>query len=149
MKVGGLAKRVISDRRKKLFGWRAVFERVSEATKEGLVAVENRIGTHLPDDLRAWLLTVGYCNIGDDKLAFREIWFEKIEEGPATGTVIFAQDVLGNFYSFSTDGSIFYIARSEREVGRISASFSEFMTTLIDKNYDIEAWMRETKMQRY
>ena len=62
--------------------------------------------------LRNWLLMAGYGDISD-VLSFRKEWFRVTDRGALNGRIGFAQDDLGNFYSFfPIDGAIHFICRS-------------------------------------
>lgn len=103
----------------------------------------------LPDDLREWLLQVGYGDLDDD-LSFRAQWFAAIRTGQLKGGAIFAQDGLGNFYAFdASERHIYYLSRSEPVYAKISASFTEFLEELIRRDYKLEDWVDELETRAY
>ena len=120
------AKTVLSASRKRLFWQKPVFKSHTKVSPNELAALERKIGVLIPNDLRDWLLVVGYGDI-DEEISFREEWFAAIESGPLKGGARFAQDILGNFYAFDSCGQIYYLSRSEPVFATIAESFFEFV----------------------
>src|SRR5688572_2422024 len=113
MAITKLVQVVLSATRKGFFQKNPVFEPYAQTSPEQIQAVETTIGMALPDDLREWLLQVGYGDLGDE-LSFRAEWFAAIRTGQLKGGATFAQDILGNFYAFdASDRHIYYLCRSE------------------------------------
>ena len=66
------------------------------------------------------------------------------------GHIIFAQDGLGNFYTFNPkDGATHYICRSAPEVGFVAGSFTEFVEELERRDYRIYDWIEELAVRPY
>jgi hypothetical protein len=101
----------------------------------------------LPNDLRSWLLAVGYGDI-DDELSFRREWLARIESGHLKGCARFAQDILGNFYAFDSSGRIFFLSRSEPAFAAMSAGFLEFVEELVRRDYKLVDWVNTLETQK-
>jgi hypothetical protein len=139
--------RILNARHKRFFGSKPVFERYKPATD--IANVEARIGVSLPDALKTWLGAAGYGDI-NEVLSFRSEWFNVIERGELKGHVVFAQDILGNSYSFApADGTIHFICRSAPEYAFVSKHFSAFLEELEQRNSQLEAWTDGLAAQRY
>ena len=102
----------------------------------------------LPNDLRSWLLALGYGDI-DEELSFRREWVARIESGQLKGGVRFAQDILGNFYAFDSNGRIFFLSRSEPVFAAISKGFLEFIDELVRRDYKLVDWVNTLETQKY
>ena len=101
-----LAARFLNTTRKKWFRVRPLFEAYKPITASEVERIEAKVGAALPEDLKAWLLAVGYGDV-DETLSFRYEWFFAVEQGQLRGVVSFAQDERGNFYAYSpNDGRI-------------------------------------------
>ena len=98
-----LVERLLANRRKGWFKSRPVFEAYAPATLADLSAAESHVGRALPEDLKAWLLLLGFGDVGED-LGFRKEFFAPVADGKLKGGAQFAQDILGNFYAFPPDG---------------------------------------------
>ncbi|MEK8035049.1 SMI1/KNR4 family protein [Ideonella sp. DXS29W] len=101
--------------------------------------VERHIETELPQDLKAWLLAVGYGDL-DEALSFRSEWFKKVEQGELKGAVVFAQDELGNFYGFLASGAIVFFSRSAPEYAVLASGFASFMAELEARDFKVVQW---------
>ena len=110
--------------------------------------MERKIGIPIPDDLRDWLLAIGYGDI-DEEISFREEWFTAIESGQLKGGAIFAQDVLGNFYAFDSLGKIYYFPRSQSVFAIMSESFLKFIEEIIRRDYKLIDWGDSLETQPY
>ncbi|MHA6890441.1 hypothetical protein [Ralstonia pseudosolanacearum] len=108
MKINTLAGIVLSARRKGFFRQNPIFKLHRKTSSIELFALEKKIGMQIHGDLRDWLLAVGYGDI-DEEISFREEWFSSIETGQLKGSTRFAQDILGNFYSFDSSGRLLLI----------------------------------------
>ncbi len=87
-----LAERILTKTRKKWLRMRPLFEPFKPVCPSEVERVEGKIGVPLPEDLKAWLLAVGYGDL-DESLSFRYDSFCPITQGRHSGAVIFAQDV--------------------------------------------------------
>lgn len=144
-----LAARILNKTRKTWLRTRPVFRSFNPVDELELQRVEHRVGTQLPEGLRAWLLAAGYGDV-DDVLSFRYDWFHTIEEGHRKGAVIFAQDELGNFYAFtSEDGAIHFFARSSPEYATVAPSFQAFMEELERRDFKLLQWMDSLALLPY
>jgi hypothetical protein len=142
-----LFSRVLSARRKRLFGSKPLFQPYKPATD--IESVEARVGALLPASLRAWLVAAGYGDI-DEALSFRSEWFDSIDRGELQGHVMFAQDDLGNFYSFSpNDGTIHFICRSAPEFAVLATNFAAFLAELEHRDFRLKEWTDSLKAQPY
>ena len=98
------------------------------------------MGCQLPESLRSWLLLAGYGDINQE-LSLREEWFSVVDRGQLKGHVFFAQDILGNLYSFSpVDGGIHYVCRSSPEYAFMAENFSVFLEQLERRSFKLEEW---------
>lgn len=142
-KIDALAKILLSTSRKS-----PVFEPHRKISADDLDILHRNIGIPIPDDLREWLLAVGYGDIGEE-ISFREEWFAAIESGQLKGGAIFAQDILGNFYAFDSLGKIYYFPRSQPLFAIMSESFLEFVEELIRRDYRLIDWSDSLETQLY
>jgi hypothetical protein len=139
--------RILNARRKRFFGSKPVFEPYKPATD--ILNVEAKVGASLPEALKAWLVAAGYGDI-NEVLSFRSEWFNVIDRGELKGHVVFAQDILGNHYSFSpADGTIHYICRSAPEYAVVSEDFSAFLRELEQRDFRLEEWTDGLTAHRY
>jgi len=144
-----LAERVLSKTRKSWLRTRPVFRPFKPVDLAELERVEGKTGARLSEDLRAWLLAVGYGDV-DDVLSFRYDWFHTIGQGNRKGAVSFAQDQLGNFYAFTPDdGSILHFARSSPEYITVAPTFRAFMEELERRDFKLNEWMDSLAMLPY
>jgi hypothetical protein len=144
-----LSTRILSARRKRLFRSTPLFEPHHSASESDLAQLEHELGCHLPASLRTWLLAAGFGDI-NDHLSFRREWFSSIDRGELEGHVIFAQDDLGNFYSFSpTDGAVHYISRSAPEFALMATNFSTFLQELESRQFELQAWAEDLNVSPY
>jgi hypothetical protein len=142
-----LISRILSARRKRFFGSKPVFDPYEPATD--IANVEARIGMSLPEALEAWLAAAGYGDL-DDVLSFRSEWFNVIDRGELEGHVIFAQDILGNFYSFApAGGAIHFVCGSASEYAFLSKDFAAFLEELEQHDFQLEAWTDSLAAKRY
>jgi len=146
--VDMLAKTVLSASRKGLLRKKPVFKPHVATSSAELSKLEGEIGTPLPNDLRNWLLAVGYGDI-DDELSFRREWLASIESGQLKGSARFAQDILGNFYAFDASGRIFFLSRSEPAFAAMSKGFLEFIEELVRRDYKLVDWVNTLETQKY
>lgn len=146
--IDKFAKIVLSASRKGLLRKKPIFNLYAATFSDELSKVEQEIGTPMPNDLRNWLLAVGYGDI-DDELSFRRDWLARIESGQLTGGARFAQDILGNFYAFDSSGRIFYLCRSEPVFSEVSDNFSKFVEELIRRDYKLIDWVNSLETQKY
>jgi len=139
--------RILNARRKRLLGTKPLLEPHMPATD--IPDVEGRVGASLPESLSAWLSVAGYGDL-NDVLSFRSEWFSVIERGELKGHVMFAQDILGNFYSFSpADGAIHFICRSAPEYAFLAKHFGAFLEELERRDFQLEAWTDSLDAQPY
>lgn len=135
-----LADRVNSRTRRKLLRSRPLFEPYRSVSAADIARVEHQVESKLPQDLREWLLAIGYGDL-DESLSFRFEWFKKIEPGELKGAVMFAQDELGNFYAFVPEsGAIVFFSRSAREYAILASSFASFMAELESRDFKVIEW---------
>ena len=91
----------------------------------------------------------GYGDLSE-VLSFRSEWFSVVDRGQLEGHVIFAQDILGNFYTFSpVNEAIHFINRSDPEFAFMEADFQSFMQIFKEKNYQIERWADSLERHEY
>lgn len=136
-----LAARLLSQTRNKWFRRRPLWEASQPVTASEVERIEAKVGVPLPQDLEAWLLAVGYGDV-DETLSFRYEWFQAVERGQLRGSVVFAQDDLGNFYAYlPNDGSIWFFKRSEPKYAAVCSSFRAFMEELERRDFRLDQWM--------
>ncbi len=136
-----LAARLLNRNRKSWLRTKPLFEAYRKVSEVDVAAAERKAGAALPTDLRSWLLLVGYGDINED-LSFRFEWFSQVEQGALSGAVLFAQDILGNFYAYvPSDGSIIFFSRSASEYAVLAPSFRSFMEELERRDYKIMEWV--------
>ena len=148
LEIDGLAKAVLSASRKGFLRKKPIFELHAMTSSGELNEMEGEIGIPLPNDLRDWLLALGYGDI-DEELSFRREWFASIDSGQLKGGARFAQDILGNFYAFDANGHVFYVCRSEPVFAAISKGFLEFIDELVRRDYKLVGWMNTLETQGY
>lgn len=148
LKIDELAKAVLLANRKGFLRKKSIFKPYATTSSGELSDLEGEIGISLPNDLREWLLAVGYGDI-DEELSFRREWIASIENGQLKGGARFAQDILGNFYAFDSNGCIYYLSRSQPVFAAISKDFLEFIDELIRRDYKLVDWMDALETQRY
>lgn len=142
-----LTDRLLSTTKKKLFKAKPVYEARGAATVEELSSVESEHNVRFPADLRYWLLEAGFGEFRDEIL-IDPCWFKVVEEGDAKGHFIFAQDGLGNFYSFPANGdSIFFLSRKTPEWKEVAKSFRQFLEELEARDFDVCDWSMALNLQ--
>ncbi len=142
-----LTERLLSTTRKKLFRSKPVYEPRRTPSDEELSSVESQHDIQFPPDLRYWLLNAGFGEFRDEIL-IDPCWFNVIGEGDAKGHFIFAQDGLGNFYSFSAGGeSIFFHSRRTREWTEVAKSFQQFLEELEQRDFEVCDWAMALDLQ--
>lgn len=146
--IDSLAKTVLSASRKGLLRRKPIFKPDAATSSDELRKLEKEIGTPLPNDLRNWLLAVGYGDVGEE-LSFRRDWLASIESGYLKGGARFAQDILGNFYAFDSSGRIFYLCRSEPVFAVMSKDFLGFIEELVRRDYKLVDWVNTLETQKY
>ncbi|GHU02671.1 hypothetical protein FACS1894154_12530 [Betaproteobacteria bacterium] len=136
-----LTERILTKTRKKWFHTYPLFCPFKPVGSADIERVESGVGTPLPNDLKVWLLSAGYGDV-DEALSFRHDWFHTIEQGRLKGSVIFAQDDLGNFYAYSpSEQNIHFFARSSSEYATVAPSFGAFMEELERRDFRLGEWM--------
>jgi hypothetical protein len=148
LEIDGSVKAVLAASRKGLLRRKPVFKSYATTSSGELSEVEEKISIPLPNDLRNWLLALGYGDI-DEELSFRREWFAGIESGQLNGGARFAQDILGNFYAFDSSGRVFYLSRSQSVFAAMSKGFMEFIDELIRRDYKLVDWVNTLETQRY
>ena len=144
-----LTARVLNKTRKKWFRKRPLFAPYKPVTSLEIERIEAKTGAPLPGDLKDWLLSVGYGDV-DENLSFRYEWFSMVDQGHLRGTVIFAQDDVGNFYAYSpTKSSIVFFYRSAPEHAIVAASFLAFMEELERRDFKLGEWMDSMPLAPY
>ena len=136
-----LAERLLNRSEKIWLRAKPLFEPYRQVSETDIALAEEKIGAALPADLRDWLLLAGYGDI-DGNLSFRFEWLSRVEQGRRGGALLFAQDILGNFYAYAeTDGSIVFFSRSAPEYAVLAPSFRTFMEELERRDYKIMEWV--------
>ncbi len=132
-----------------MFGAKPIFEVYQPESNISIDDLGKEHGFRTPSDLKDWFLKVGFGDI-DDELSIRADWISVIDRGELQGHVIFAQDGLGNFYTFDPeDGEIHYICRSWPEFALIAKSFQDFIIELEKRDYQIYDWVDSLKARPY
>jgi hypothetical protein len=148
LEIDGSVKAVLAASRKGLLRRKPIFKPYATTSSSELSEMEEKIAIPLPNDLRNWLLALGYGDI-DEELSFRKEWLSGIESGQLKGGARFAQDILGNFYAFDSSGSIFYLSRSQPVFAAMSKGFVTFIDELIRRDYKLVDWANTLETQKY
>lgn len=142
-----LTERLLRATKRKYFKTRPVYESRSVVSEEDVSSFEAEHRVHFPADLRYWILTAGFGEFLDEIL-IDPCWFSVVEEGDAKGHFIFAQDGLGNFYSFP-DGrdSIFFLSRKTPEWTEVAKTFRQFLEELEQRDFEVCNWSLALDLQ--
>lgn len=144
-----LVERILAVRRRRLLGWRPVSEPHEAVSESDLADLENRIGCALPASLRVWLLRAGYGDFNDE-FSLRGVWFTVIDQGELKGHLVFAQDDLGNFYSFGpAGGGVHYLCRSAPEYAYMASDFCAFLEELERRAFELQPWVEGLAVKAY
>ncbi|MCR5886111.1 SMI1/KNR4 family protein [Rhizobacter sp. J219] len=144
-----LTNRILSAKRKRLFGSKPMFEPYAAVSEQDIANVEQEVKCTLPSDLKTWLLQAGYGDFNEE-FSLRKEWFKTIDRGQLKGHVFFAQDDLGNFYSFSPEnGSIHYVSRSSPKFSLVAPDFGAFLEEFERQNFRLQAWVESAKALPY
>lgn len=136
-----LAERLLKRTRKSFFRKRPLFEPNVAVDQTELDRIEHKLGSRIPQDLREWLLVMGYGNV-DDVLSIQADWLHPVERGHLKGAAIFGQDDLGNFYAYlPSDGRIVYFSRSSHEYAVLAPNFLSFMEELERRDFKLGEWV--------
>ncbi len=136
-----LVARLLSKNRKRWFKTRPLFEFHEPVGAFSFAQIEKSVGASIPDDMKEWLLAVGFGDV-DETLSFRQEWFSRVAFGHRKSAVFFAQDDLGNFYGYSLDvGDILFFSRSSQEAAVAAPSFRAFMEELERRDFRLHEWM--------
>jgi hypothetical protein len=139
--VPEIAERLLSRRTKKWFGTRPFFEPHARVSETEFQVLAEKVRAALPEDLRDFLVVVGYGDIGG-QLSFRQAWFAPVESGHLVGGFTFAQDDLGNYYASSPkDGSVVFFNRSAPEYSVLAPSFRHFIEELERRDFKLSEWI--------
>ena len=141
-------------RESQIKGWlrnRPRWQPYAQATEADLKHAKAVAGASLPADLNEFLECLGFGDIADDELSFRREWFSAVEFGSLKGAaVLFAQDVLGNFYAFVPPTSrIVYFSRGESGYAELAPSFTSFMEELQRRQYELLKWVDSLDLVPY
>lgn len=148
LEIEKLAATVRSASRIGLLRTKPVFRPYAATSSVEFGKLEEEIGTPLPNDLRDWLLALGYGDL-DEELSFRREWLASIDTGHLKGGARFAQDALGNFYAFDPQGCVFFLSRSESVFAMMSNDFRAFIEELVRRDYKLADWLNTLETQRY
>ena len=144
-----LVSTILAAKRKRLFGSRPIFEQYEADSTIDFDALERDHGFSFPGDLRFWLERCGFGDL-DQQFSIRADWIEVIDRGQLKGHVKFAQDDLGNFYSFEDgSGHIHFISRSTPEFASVSDSFEQLLEVLVGMDFNIETLVESLSLQPY
>lgn len=142
-----LTQRLLSKTKKKLFKTKPVYESRGSVSDAELSSVESEYKVQFPTDLRYWLLNAGFGEFRDEIL-IDPCWFDVVEEGDAKGHFIFAQDGLGNFYSFPAgEDSIVFLSRKTPEWAEVAKSFQQFLEELEERDFEVCNWSMALDLQ--
>jgi hypothetical protein len=142
-----LTARLLGATKKKFFKTKPVYVSRGAVSSEELSAVEAKHGVKFPSDLRYWLLNAGYGEFRDEIL-IDPCWFEVIEEGDPKDHFTFAQDGLGNFYSFPAQrDSIFFLSRKTPEWKEVAKTFQQFLEELEQREFEVCNWSMALDLQ--
>lgn len=121
--------------KKKLFGSRKIYEPYQSLSNADIFDIQKN--TVFPQDLLTWYTEAGFGDINEE-FSLRKEWISVIDRGELEGHVMFAQDGLGNFYSFSQEnGEINYICRSEPIYGFLAKDFHSFLINFEKHDFDL------------
>lgn len=143
-----IAKTILSAKRKKFLRSRPVFECYTPVSEAELFHLATGLNFKFSLGLSKWLRLAGFGDI-DETLSFRKEWFSVINGTPQDGYVSFAQDISGNHYAFNpADGSIHCISNPEKLATRIADDFPSFLQELIQRDYQLTAWMDGARLAK-
>jgi SMI1 / KNR4 family (SUKH-1) len=144
-----LINRILSAKRKRLFGSKSMFEPYAAVSEKDIATLEKEVKATIPPDLKIWLLQAGYGDFNEE-FSLRKEWFKTIDQGELKGHVFFAQDDLGNFYSFSPkNGNIHYVSRSSPEFALVASDFGGFLEEFERQNFRLQAWVESANPLPY
>jgi hypothetical protein len=136
-----IATEIMSTKRRRFIFSHDVYKCYEPVSEPQLFRLASGLNFRFTLELSKWLLLAGYGDI-DGSLSFREEWFAVLKEKHLEGHVSFAQDNVGNCYSFSQkNGSIYHINRLEMEVSYVAGDFASFLIELIRRDYKLVEWM--------
>jgi hypothetical protein len=139
--MSDLLGRIFRSKKKKWLGVGSIFEPYEKVLETDIADLEFRLREKLPSVLRDWLLMAGYGDI-NTVLSFRKDWFRVIDRGALKGHIVFAQDDLGNFYSFSPiDGAIHFICRSAPQYAYMAKDFRSFLEEFERRAFNLQEWI--------
>lgn len=142
-----LTDKVLGTTRKRFFGSRPVFESRGLLSDDEISAIESEHSVRIPADLKFWLKKAGLGEFHDEILIDR-CWFNVIEQGDAKGHFIFAQDGLGNFYSFPNGSvEIYFLSRRTEEWAKVASSFGQFLLDLVDRDFVVCDWATSLELE--
>ena len=135
-----LTERLLQTTRRKLFSTKPVYVSRGIPSEEELSSFETEYSIQFPPDLRYWLLHAGFGEFRD-QILIDPCWFNLVENGDAKGHFIFAQDELGNFYSFPTGGTgIYFLSRRTPEWSNVADTYKQFLEDIEERDFEICEW---------
>ena len=142
-----LTERLLGATKKELCKTELVYRSRGPASDDELSSFEDKHGVQFPADLRYWLLNAGFGEFRDEIL-IDPCWFDVVEEGDAKGHFVFAQDGLGNFYSFPVGSdSIYMLSRRTPEWAEVAISFRQFLEDLEQRDFEVCNWAMGLDLQ--
>ena len=144
-----LVDRLLSTRRKEWRRFKPMFERQTPVLAADITAIETRLEQRLPEDMRTWLILMGFGTINDD-LNIQAGWFQLVGgSGHLKDGFMFAQDELGNFYACAPTGNIVFFDRHEPGHAVLAPTFRVFLEELELRAYKIMDWVDSVKLAPY
>jgi len=129
--------RVLGATVKKLFRTKPIYKTEGPETEEAIASLESNLLCSIPVDLKYWYTNAGFGEL-NEQLSIYPSWTKALSRETTNGHIAFAQDELGNFYSF-LDGrdEIYFLSRRTPEYGVIAESFEDFLRKIESKGFDV------------
>ncbi|KAG1694681.1 hypothetical protein GQR58_006681 [Nymphon striatum] len=130
--------RILTSQKKRLFGSKPIYEPYKKLDIDSINEIQNQENIIFPQELISWYLKAGFGDI-NEVFSLRKEWLSIIDRGELKNHVIFAQDDLGNFFSFSqVNGEINYICRHEYVYALLATNFLDFLSNLEKQSFNLQ-----------
>ncbi len=135
--------------RRTWLGRQPVWRRHASTSAEELCQVGLRLQVAIPQDLVRFLMELGFGDMHEE-LSFRKEWLTKVQTGPLSGQLNFAQDDRGNFYTADPrSGAIHFLSRSEFGYCQLASDFSHFLEQAAAQDFKVVEWAEAQPLVPY
>ena len=142
-RIQALAQHISSKKIRSFFGSKLVFKPYQSVSAEDLGSLENELNANIPDDIKTWIIEAGLGDVNEE-LAFRLEFFSMIDLHGVGRRLVFAQDILGNFYAHNeVTRNIYYVNRSSIFEAKIAEDFYSFIQEYERRRFQLDAWTSE------